>query len=76
MDAITKFQESLAEPVSGVLGTYWPFLLVIAIAFVAWFLNPRWRDASGADINMSLEGDRDADGNSGDGGGGDGGGGD
>ena len=78
MDAITQFQESLAEPVYGFIGDYWPFLVVVAIALGGWFLTPRWRDRNGVYIDMTTDGDRSSDNDgSGDGesGGGDGGGG-
>ena len=76
MDAITQFQESLAGPVYGFVGAYWPFLLVVAFALASWVFVPRWRDSNGAVIDMSLEGDGSSGDSGGDGGGDGGGGGD
>lgn len=75
MDVIAQFQQSLSAPVYGFVGAYWPFLLMAAAAFAAWFFNPRWRTNDGVVISMSLDGDKNGDGDSGDSGGGDGGGG-
>ena len=75
MDAITQFQQPLAEPVYGFIGAYWPFLVFVAVALASWFFNPRWRDSNGVVISMSTDGDSDS-GDGGDGGGDGGGGGD
>jgi hypothetical protein len=70
MDPISQFQQQLAPMVYGLLGSYWPFGLVVLIALGIWFFAPpRWRNSDG---DMSTDGDGDSGGD----GGGDGGGGD
>jgi hypothetical protein len=72
MDPISQFQQQLAPMVYGVLGSYWPFVLVVVIAVGIWFFAPpRWRNSDGVLIDMSTDGDGDSGGD----GGGDGGGG-